>query len=184
MQSIKDPEDIGHDVKGIGKRIGFFFSGLVYLGLGFFSIYEIFWYASKGNSHSSMISTAYLPHLFYAIATSFAIQSMAQFITAYQGDFLSKFHLADMSNKKTRSAIQGLGYAGLVSRGILAGIVAYFFFRAAITTYTGDLKGTADAFLFLRQNSEGPWLMGLVAFGLICYGAYLLIIAKYRKFYD
>lgn len=185
FQSLKDPEDIGNDTKGIGKRIGFFFSGMVYLGLGIFSIYEIFKQTGgSGNGKSEMIPTDYLPYIFYALAAGLAIKSIFQFVKAYKGDFLSKFHLDTMSNINTRKIIKWLGYAGMVSRGIIVGIVAYFFFRAADTASQGDIKGTSDAFSFLRNNSKGPWFVGLVAFGLICYGAYTFIMAKYRRFDD
>lgn len=185
FQSIEDPEDIGNDNKGIGKRIGFFFSGMVYLGLGIFSIYEIFKQTNGGGSaKSEMLPTEYLPYIFYALAAGMAIKSVFQFVKVYKGDFLSKFHLDKMNNRKTIKTIKWLGYAGWISRGILVGIVAYFFFMAADTASQGDIKGTEEAFSFLRQNSEGPWLVGLVALGLICYGAYMFIKAKYRRFND
>lgn len=185
FQCIKDPENIGNDYKGIGKRIGFFFSGMVYLGLGILSLYEIFKQSDSGGSaKSEMLPTAYLPYIFYAIAAGMAIKSLFQFLKVYKGDFLSKFHLNKMSNRKTIKTIKWLGYTGWISRGIVVGIVAYFFYKAADTAYQGDIKGTEDAFSFLRQNSEGPWLVGLVSLGLICYGAYMFIKAKYRRFND
>jgi len=101
----------------------------------------------------------------------------------YKGDFLEKFHLDTMSNINTRKTIKYLGYAGLTARGVVVAIVAYFFFRAASTAGSEEIKGTQEAFSFLRQSS-GPWLVGLVAFGLICYGAYMFIMAKYRQFDD
>lgn len=184
-QSIKDPEYIGKDKKGIGKRIGFFFSGLVYLGLGIFAIYEVFKQSDRsGGYKSEMLPAEYLPYIFYVIAIGLAIKSLFQFVKIYKGNFLSKFHLDEMSTINTRKTIKWLGYAGLTARGILVGIVAYFFFKAADTAAQSDIKGTSDAFSYLRQNSEGPWLVGMVAFGLICYGAYMFIMAKYRRFID
>ncbi|MBC8769251.1 DUF1206 domain-containing protein [Arenibacter sp. BSSL-BM3] len=185
FQSIKDPENIGNDKKGLGKRIGFFFSGLVYMGLGIFAIYEIFKQInSGGSSKTAMIPTEFLPYIFYAIAIGMAIKALFQFAKIYKGDFLSKFHLNSMTNINLMKTIKWLGYAGWISRGIVEGVVAYFFFRAADTASQGDIKGTAEAFSFIRQNSEGPWLVGSVALGLICYGVYMFIKAKYRRFDD
>ncbi len=183
-QSIEDPEDIGSDGKAMGKRIGFFVSGLVYLGLGIYSIYQIFKEPGGGKSGgSSMLPTEYLDYIFYAVAIGLAIKAIFQIVKAYKGDFLKKFHLDSMSNINTRKTIKWLGYAGMVSRAIVIGIISYFFFRAADTASTGDIKGTSDAFSFLR-NSEGPWLMGSVALGLVCFGGYMFIMARYRKFDD
>ncbi len=185
FQSIKDPENIGTDAKGMGKRIGFFFSGLVYLGLGGYSLYQIFKPSSgnSGGSKSGMLPTEYLPYIFYAVAIGMAIKAIIQLVKAYKGDFLSKFHLDTMSNINTRKTIKWLGYAGLTARGVVVGIVSYFFFKAADSAGTEEIKGTSEAFSFLRQSS-GPWLVGLVAFGLICYGAYMFSKAKYRRFDD
>lgn len=185
FQSIKNPEDMGDDTKGIGKRIGFFFSGMVYLGLGAYAIYEIFKAAGQGGKGQvNMLPSELLSYIFYAIAAGLAIKAIFQFVKVYKGDFLSKFHLNTMTNRKTIKSIKWLGYTGLISRGIVEGIVAYFFFKAADTASQESIKGTSEAFSFLRQNSEGPWLVGLVAFGLICYGAYMFLMAKYRRFKD
>lgn len=185
FQGIKDPEDIGDDGKAIGKRIGFFFSGLIYLGLGAYSIYQIFRPTGTNQSgQGSMLPTDYLDYLFYTVASGMVIKAVFQLVKVYKGNFLEKFHLDSLSNINTRDTIKWLGYAGMVARAIVIGIVSYFFFRAADTANTEDIKGTSDAFSFLRQNSEGPWLMGVVALGLICYGAYMFIMAKYRQFDD
>lgn len=183
FQSIRDPENIGTDAKAMGKRIGFFLSGLVYLGLAAFSVYILFEESGGGgqDSDSSMLPHELLPYLFYVIAIGLAIKSVFQFLKTYKGDFLDKFHLDRHSNINTRKTIKWLGYAGMISRGILVGIVSYFFFRAASGAGSKDVKGTAEAFSFLRESS-GPWLVGLIAFGLICYGAYMFIMAKYRRF--
>jgi hypothetical protein len=188
FQSIRDPENIGSDAKARAKRFGFFLSGLVYLGLAAYSVYQIINETGGGQSQgsgggSSMLPKDMLPYIFYAVAIGLAIKSIFQFVKAYKGEFLDKFHLDTLSNVNTRKTIKRLGYAGLISRGIVIGVVSYFFFRAADGAGSEEVKGTAEAFSFLRESS-GPWLMGLVALGLICYGAYMFIMARYRKFKD
>lgn len=183
FQSIRDPENIGDSLKGIGKRTGFFFSGLVYLGLGVFSFYEIFKESgTNGNSTGKFLPVEYLNYIFYTIALGLLIKAIFQFSKVHKGNFLSKLNLSNIAHINMRTTVKWLGYAGLVSRGIVVSIVAYFFFKAANTAGRSDIKGTADAFSFLRQNSEGPLLVGLVAFGLICYGIYMFVMAKYRRF--
>ncbi len=185
-QSTQDPENEGDDKKGKAKLAGFFISGIVYLGLAIYAIYQIFRPSSGGSGGSSktgMIPTEYLPYVFYAVAIGLALKSIFQFVKVFKGDFLDKFHLNTLSNINTRKTIKWLGYAGLSARGVVVGIIAYFFFRAADTASTQNIKGTSEAFDFMRESS-GPWLVGVVAFGLICYGAYMFIMAKYRQFKD
>jgi len=183
-QATVDPENIGDDDKGSAKKVGFFISGLIYLGLSIYSFYLIFNSGSSsgsGSSKSGLIPTEYLPYVFYTVAAGMAIKSIFQFVKAYKGDFLKKFKISEISDRKKVKTIKWFGYAGLLARGVVVGIIAYFFYRAADTANTQNIKGTSEAFNFLRDSS-GPWLMGLVAFGLICYGAYMFAMAKYRRF--
>lgn len=184
IQSIKDPENIGSDSSAIGKRIGFFFSGLIYTGLAIFSVTQL-WSTSSGSGRTggSFLSPEWMTYIFYAVAIGLALKSAFQFSKVYKGDFLEKFEMTGISEINKRKTIKWLGYSGLVSRGIVVGIMAYFFFRAADTAGGNEeIKGTAEAFQFLRSNTEGPWLIGAVALGLICYGLLMSVMAKYRRF--
>ncbi|MDC6388386.1 DUF1206 domain-containing protein [Maribacter sp. PR1] len=186
IQSIQDPENIGDDSKGAVKRISFFISGLIYMGLGFFAILNAFSQSgSGGGSKSSMIPSEYQQYIFLAVGICLAGKSIYQFIKAYKGKFISKFNLKAMSDSKKRKFIKNMGYAGLTARGILVGIVAYFFVTAGLSiggSASSGMQGTSGAFSFLQQNSSGPWLMGLVAAGLACYGVYMFTMSKYRSF--
>lgn len=186
IQSVQDPENIGNDGKGTIKRVSFFISGLIYLGLGFFSLLQAFSQAGNGGgSKSSMIPAEYQQYIFMVIGACLAGKSIYQFVKAYKGTFISKFNLKAMSDTGKRKFIKNMGYAGLTARGILVGIIAYFFITASTSLgggSTDQMKGTANAFSFLQENSSGPWLMGIVAAGLACYGIYMFTMAKYRSF--
>lgn len=181
IQSIQDPEGIGTDFKGIVKRISFFISGLFYLGFGLYTWVEIFKNNSGGGSSS--LSSGNSQALLIIAGLGLAIKSIYQFIKAYKGDFLEKFNISAISDNSKRTAIKNLGYAGLISRGVVVGIICYFFLKAGLGS-GGSPEGTGKAFSFIQQNTSGPWLVGLVALGLICYGIYMLAHTKYRKFQD
>jgi hypothetical protein len=184
MQSLSDPEGIGSDSKGIAKRISFFISGTVYLALGMFSIIEIFKDSSSRKNSSNFGD--YSTHIFIAIGIALAIKSIYQFIKVYKGDFLKKLNISEISSVTRKKNLKRIGYAGLISRGIVVGIIAYFFIEGGINTSSAseEMKGTTEAFSFIQQNTSGPWIFGLVALGLICYGIYMFTIAKFRSFDD
>ena len=185
FQSIKDPENIGKDTKGMGKRLGFLFSGIFYSGLGVYAFKQAFQYlgSSDNNSGAGLLTSSGANFIFIAIGIGVAIKSVFQFRKVYKGNFLEKFDLTSIGNLNTRKIVKRLGYAGITARGIVAGIVAYFFIEAGMTVgmNSGDVKGTKEAFSFLRET-QGAWLMGIVAMGLICYGCYMFVMAKYRSF--
>lgn len=184
IQSIQDPEHIGTDTKGIIKRVSFFLSGLIYLGLSFLSILKALNQSNGGGDKSTLIPTEYKEYIFLVIGGCLAGKSIYQFIKAYKGTFLSKFNLKAMTNSAKRKLIKNMGYAGLTARGVLVGIVAYFFITAGLSLRgsSNAMEGTASAFSFLQENSSGPWLMGIVSAGLACYGIYMFTKAKYRSF--
>lgn len=189
IQSIQDPEDIGTDGKALVKRISFFISGLIYLALGIFAIVDIFYEPSSGSSggQSSFLSGDTAKYIFIVIGFALAGKGIYQFIKVYKGDFLKKFKIQSLSEGSKRNFIKNMGYAGLISRGVLTSIVAYFFLKAGFNLGGGgsdEMKGTSEAFSFIQQNAYGSWLLGLVAAGLVCYGIYMFTMARYRQFDD
>ena len=188
IQSIQDPESIGSDGMGLVKRIGFFISGIIYFGLGIFAIVDIFYDPSSSSGGGNGILTgSFRKYIFIAVGIALAGKGIYQFVKVYKGDFLKKFKMMSLSDSTKRKFIKNTGYAGLIARGILTSIVAYFFLQAGFNmagSSSTEMKGTAEAFSFLQQNSSGPWLMGIVAMGLICYGIFMFTTARYRKFDD
>ena len=186
IQSVQDPENIGSSKKGIVKRVSFFISGLVYLALGIFAIVDIFYEPNSGSGGggSSFLGPQLKMYAFIAVGLALAGKGIYQFIKAYKGDFLKKFQIGSISDSKKKKAIKTFGYSGLISRGIMTCIISYFFLKAGFSFSGGSesMKGTEEAFSFLQDNSSGPWLMGLVAAGLVCYGIYMFAHARYRKF--
>ncbi len=192
LQSIQDPEGIGTDGKAMAKRASFFISGLVYTGLGFIAISNVFGLksliAGGGSSGgSSLMNGTSGKYIFITIGLGLAIKGIYQFIKAYKGDFLKKFQIQSISVVARRRYIKRIGYAGIISRGIVTSIIAYFFLTAGFNlggNSSNEVKGTAEAFSFIQEQAYGKWLLGLVAAGLVCYGIYMFTMAAYRRFDD
>ncbi|WP_289062636.1 DUF1206 domain-containing protein [uncultured Zobellia sp.] len=186
IQSIQDPENMGTDGKALVKRVSFFISGLIYLGLGIFAIVDIFYEPDSGSGGSSSLLTGDIrTYCFIVIGIALAGKGIYQFIKVYKGDFLKKFNLASLSDTTQRKFIKNVGYIGLMARGIMTSIISYFFLKAGFSLAGSDsssMKGTTEAFQFIQQNSSGPWLMGIVATGLVGYGVYMFTKARYRQF--
>lgn len=185
-QSIKDPENIGDDKEGKAKRVAYFISALLYLGLAVFAFMQLINAGSSGGGSGGGSGGALTGTLgvvvFAIIGAGLIVASFAQFKKAKTKEFLEDFGYDSIGDEKKRKTIKNTGYLGLIARGIIFGILAYIFIRAAVASNTSDLKGTTDAFSFLQESPYGSWLMGLVAAGFICYSIYVFMLARYRKF--
>ncbi len=69
----------------------------------------------------------------------------------------------------------------LAARGVVFGIVGGFLLLAALRTSPGEARGVGGALKALQQQPFGPWLLGVVALGLIAYGIFELVKARYRR---
>ncbi|HEY9185659.1 MAG TPA: DUF1206 domain-containing protein [Salegentibacter sp.] len=188
-QAIKDPENIGQDKKGKAKRFGFFISALIYLSIAGYAVMKLLntgTSSQSGSGQKGMLSSFLTGdagvYVFAAIGIGLVATSFFQFKKAVNKDFLEKFDYKSISEEKRRRTIKNTGYLGLIARGIIFAILAYFFIRAAIAHNTSDIKSTTDAFAFLHESPMGSWLMGIVAAGMICYSIYIFMMVKYRKF--
>lgn len=188
IQAFKDPDGYGTDKKGILKRTGFFFSGLIYLFFAFSGLRLMFpGLGGSGNGGSGggrqMMVAKVLEQPFgqwlIGIAAAILIfKGIQQLYKAYSAKFKRKVNEAEMSHKEHVTFMR-TGRVGLTARGIVWGILGYFLIQAALQSDPSEAKGTEGALDFLSFTG-GPWLMGAVALGLAAYGIFMFVMAKYR----
>ncbi|MEU7860440.1 DUF1206 domain-containing protein [Nonomuraea sp. NPDC049141] len=74
-----------------------------------------------------------------------------------------------------------LGLAGYLARGVIAGLAGVFVIQAAIT-FDPDKAGGIDATLrAFADTPAGPWLLAVVALGLLLFALYCLGEARWRR---
>jgi hypothetical protein len=107
-------------------------------------------------------------------------------VAAYQAHkgltekFLDDSKTGQMSRGVQR-AFTALGIFGHVARAVVFTLVGYGLIRAAIDYDPQKAVGLDGALRKLQDASYGPWLLGLVAAGLIGFAAYSAADARYRK---
>ena len=102
---------------------------------------------------------------------------------AYKGltrKFLEQSKTERMS-KGTEKAFTVLGVVGHLSRTVVFGLIGYFLINAAVDYKPKESVGLDGALSALAQASYGPVLLGIVAAGLIAFGAYSMADARYRR---
>jgi len=82
---------------------------------------------------------------------------------------------------RTRKAVEWLGVAGGIARGIVFVTAGIFLVIAAVRSQPQQAKGVDSALRALAATPLGPWLLVLVAIGLIMFGAYSCCQARWFR---
>jgi hypothetical protein len=72
------------------------------------------------------------------------------------------------------------GVVGHLARGLVFGLVGVFLFKAAVDYDPDDAIGLDGALQKVADAPYGPWALALTALGLLAYGAFCLVDARYR----
>jgi hypothetical protein len=99
---------------------------------------------------------------------------------AFERKFLAELRTGEMS-AQTRKVVTFLGRFGGVARGIVFGAAGLFLLIAAFTAKAHKAKGLDATLLAFTKTPAGPWLLVLVAIGLVLFGGYSFAESRWRR---
>lgn len=185
VQAFLDPERKGTDAKGLFQRFCYFNSGIIYAGLALTAI-KIILGSATSNSNSTQDWTARLllqPFGQWLVATFGVIilaTSFYQFYEAFSAKFRQKLKWQEMSQDERTWATR-TGRFGYGARGIVFLVIGFFLMQAARQSDATQARGLDGALAALAQQPYGPWILGVVAIGLVAYGIHKIVEARYRR---
>ena len=94
-------------------------------------------------------------------------------------DFRERF-AAEHMPRVLAMITRAVGAFGCVARSIVFVLVGVFILKAAVLSEAKQAKGLDAIFRSVASSAYGPWLLALLASGLLCYGLYCLLEARYR----
>ena len=185
IQGILDPENEGRDAKGVARRVDHVLNGLFHAALAF-SAGGLVLGSGAGAGGSPDDWTARLmaqPFGRWPVVIAGAVivgAGLYQFYKAYKADFKDELKPGAMSGRaKTWTTRSGrLGYA---ARGVVFGVIGVFLIQAALQTDPDEARGLGGALDTLARRPFGPYLLGAVALGLVAYGVFMFVMARYRR---
>ena len=80
-----------------------------------------------------------------------------------------------------RTGTVWFGVFGHAARGVVFTMVGFFVTKAAIEYAPDEAIGVDGALAKLADETYGTWLLSAVAFGLLAYGLFCLVQARYRR---
>jgi Domain of Unknown Function (DUF1206) len=178
---------LGHGPEGADsgiERLGALGSGVVY---GVFCAIAVQLLMSSGGSSGGAKKTTKdvfgWPAGHWLVGAAGAVMigvAIYQFIRGVRRKFLD-----DSKTEQMRPAVKEwftwLGTVGHIARAIVFGLVGFFLVKAAIDYKADEAIGLNGALAKLYDRTYGPWLLGLVAAGLIAFAISSLSEARYRR---
>ena len=186
VQAVQDPEHKGDDAKGWATRLGYAVSGLIYASLAFTAIGLIRGSGGGGGGNSEQDWTARLlaqpfGQWLVGLVGAFVIGlGFYQLYQAYKAKFRKQMKLQEMSPTEETWATR-IGRFGLGARGVVFCIIGFFLLQAARQSDASEVRGLDGALQSLAQQPYGPWLLGIVALGLVAYGIHMAVQARYIR---
>ena len=103
-----------------------------------------------------------------------------QGIKGFKKKFLEKSHTERM-NDKVKKAFTAFGVFGHLARMVIFGLMGYFLIKAALDYNPDEAVGLDGALAKLANSAGGPIVLGAVAVGLLGFGLYSFMDARYRR---
>lgn len=185
IAGIVDPEHQGHKAKGIAKRIQAVGIGVLHAALGISAIKLALGDLSAGkdgaqtqNWTARALATPGGTLALWVVAGGLAAYGIYQLYRAWKAKLDKHLALGSMA-WRTKKWVVGASRFGIAARGVVFVTLGVLVARAVQQHDPRHARGLKQAMLELLSYGRGPFIV--VAAGLIAYGIYQLINARYRR---
>jgi hypothetical protein len=183
-QALFDRDREGTTFTGLAKRAGDFAKGVLYVGLAALSVSLIAGGDAGGSEEDTATSRVLdLPlGRWIAGAVSLVIVGAGAWngYRAVTGKFRDDLKTRRMSKAEDRW-YTAVGVFGHLARAVVFALVGIFLLRAAYQYDADEAIGLDGALAKLGSEAFGPLLLATVAFGLLAYGLFCFVQARYRE---
>ncbi len=184
FRAVKNPGDEADGKTGALKRVGWAFSGTAYGTLSIYAFSKVFGNGNAGQSNKQDIIARLLEQSWGNIAVILigvvvAGVGLYQLYRAIADKHMDGVEGQQLSEEKEATYRQA-GRAGLAARAVVYGVIAYFLFRAGMMDDAGQFRGISEALTYLKTNTMGAALLAIVGAGLLAYGIFMFVRARYE----
>ncbi len=178
----------GGEEKDWKHRLRYLFSGLVYLALAITALQMLLHQpgSSGGGDQNQQLAGKVMDRSMgqWLLGLGALIMAGIGIYQIYYG-FSGKYrkHLQNLRlHSQTVSLLERSGKVGYMARGAVWLIIAYLLLRAALHANAAEAGDTSKAFQFLEGSPMGSYLLGALGLGLVAFGVFNFLRAKYERF--
>lgn len=175
----------GDDGTSIAKRVADGGRALVYLSLSAYA-YGLLAHAASGDDDAERETAARVldwpAGRWLVIVAGLAVIAVglwraSQVVTAA---FLDDLDLAG-ADRRVRRVVEISGRVGYLARGLAFGLVGWFLLQAGIQHDPAESRSLDESLRELLGRPHGPWMLGVLALGLVLFGWFRLLDARHRR---
>lgn len=188
IQALLDPDhNDSNSAKRIVQRFGYAISGITYGFLGWEAVRIVMSSVSSsggggGTEHwtARLMAQPFGRWLVGIVGLIIIAVGLFQVYYGWTAKFRERLKLHQMSPNERTWAIRS-GRWGYIARGIIYAIIGGFLIWAAIQLNPENAVGVNEALDKVAQQPYGAVLLGLTAVGLMAYGVFAFVQARYRN---
>ena len=117
--------------------------------------------------------------LLIAIGAAVAVVGLVFVVLGVKGSFKKDLRLPPSGI--ARSVVTGLGVVGYIAEGVALFLVGLLFIISTVNANPQESTGLDGGLKALREQPYGVYMLSAVGAGLICYGLYLMVKAKFAR---
>lgn len=172
-------------IKSIVKRIGYLMSGVSYAGVVYSAFNIVLELGEYDDTIEDLVAQLFDQPLgewiIFLGGIGVTLIGFFYIYGAYTGSYISEFRSFEM-NSRLEKWTTYIGKWGVASRGIAFVVIGILLIQAALSGTSYLAGGLENAFQAIGEKPLG-WLgLALIGIGFICYGLYMFVSARYRRY--
>ncbi len=183
--AVSDADHDGTDWKGLIGRAAILCSGFAYGSLAVFAGHRALGETAAVGHPARHWTARMLQHSWgvWLIGLVGVVLVVAGFTEAYYAiaeKYRERLRVREMDSRD-REWLLRFGKWGYLAQSVVLALAGWFLLRAAINSDARSAEGLDGTLRTLARQEYGSWLLGVVAVGLMAYGAFMLVQARYRR---
>ena len=183
VQGVMDPDDRGSDAHGAVRRVAYVGSGAIHGLLAYTAAQSVFGAEDSSEDAMAASAMAYQPPfgriLVALVGVAVIGVGLYQLYAAYEAKFRGELALGRIGGPRELCTTL-LGRIGTAARALAIGAAGAFLILAAYQSDPEETRGLGGALETIQHQPLGPYMLGIIAAGLVLYGLFMFLVGRYR----